>query len=129
MASLFQQLDKLFAAMFAHVIDSRDHRDLEDLLVRIRGEISKHQPKASTVGDDTDQTYLGDLGHHFEDLLSSQTAESTSQRQGSTKKPASFEISCGTIESLLQYLQDGLEIPYWGIIVDAFQHLWQTKLQ
>lgn len=120
MASCFQQVDKLFAAMFAHVIESRDHRDLEDILLNIRKEISKHQPKGATAGSDTDDTYLGDLGHHFEDLLSNEAAKSAPQRQEATKKLASFRVTSGTVDSLLQYLQDGLEIPYWEIIIDAF---------
>lgn len=121
MASRFRQLDKLFAAMFVHVIESRDHGDLVDLLLRIRLEIAKYQPNgSSTAGSDADDTYLGDLGHHFEDLLFNQIEKLTPQRQGKENRLTSFRVTSGTMESLFQYLQDGLEIPYWEIIIDAF---------
>jgi hypothetical protein len=132
-ARLFLRLDRLFAAMFVHIAQEYDHNDLRDLLSQIRCEITRKQPHDSNANSDRDVNFLGDLGHHCEALLrqksqSEKIAERDEKFQPNPAPPvpdeidheSQFEVSHGTEESLLRYLQDSLEIPYWKIMLDAF---------
>jgi hypothetical protein len=132
-ARLFLRLDRLFAAMFVHVAQEYDHTDLRDLLSQIRCEITRKQPHESNINSDRDLNFLGDLGHHCEALLRQKSHSDAFAERDKRYPPNSqpiepdeidhesqFEISHGTEDSLLRYLQDGLEIPYWKIMLDAF---------
>lgn len=123
--------------MFVHIAQEYDRTDLLDLLSQIRGEITRKQPHDSNANNDRDVNFLGDLGHHCEALLRQKShSDTVAKTEGNyppnypSKSPplkpdeidheSQFEVSHGTEESLLRYLQDGLEIPYWKIMLDAF---------
>lgn len=109
------RLDRLFAALFFHIVSS--HGDcpqcgLADLLGHLREEIQKRQPKEQPVS-------VGDLGNHCEALLDYHLRAARIPRRGSDRPPE-YIVTHGNIETLLEYLQNGLEIPYWKIMLEIF---------
>lgn len=122
-ARSFTDLDELFAAMFVQVIEASDFSTLGQMLKEIRHEISIRQATESTSKDDQD-AYLGDLGQHCEALLKhygcvASALDVWSSPHDTTNIPE-FRNRKGSEESLLEYLQDGLELPYWKVMLDAF---------
>jgi hypothetical protein len=115
---LFTDLDEFFAAMFVHIIMASDMSALKDDLEDIRHEISLRQKADSSDGDDHDAIYLGDLGHYCEILLEhhQQANLDTSDK----RSPPEFVSTHSDEQSWLDYLEDGFEIPYWKMMLDAF---------
>jgi hypothetical protein len=105
--------------MFVHIILASDLSALQEDLEAIRLQISLRQIKeSSSQVDDPDPIYLGDLGHHCENLLQHhQQAKLDSSDKGS---PPEFTSTQSDEQSWLDYLQDGFEIPYWKMMLDAF---------
>lgn len=122
-ARSFTDLDELFAAMFVQVIEASDFSTLGQMLKDIRHEISVRQATESTSKDDQD-TYLGDLGQHCETLLKyygyvTSALDVWSEPHDIPSVPE-FRNRKGSEQSLLEYLQDGFELPYWKVMLDAF---------
>jgi len=122
-ARSFMDLDELFAAMFVQVIEASDFSTLSEMLRDIRHEISMRQATESTSKDEQD-TYLGDLGQHCETLLKHYECITGALDVWSSPKDTAsipeFRNRKGSEQSLLEYLQDGFELPYWKIMLDAF---------
>jgi hypothetical protein len=105
--------------MFVHIILASDLSALKEDLEAIRLQISLTQTKeSSSQVHDPDKIYLGDLGHHCENLLEHhKQANLDSSDKGS---PPEFTSTHSDEQSWLDYLQDGFEIPYWKMMLDAF---------
>lgn len=117
-ARLFTDLDEFFAAMFVHVVLSSDATKLSRELARIRREITSRQSPDSSQGANQGSIYLGDLGHYCEALLKhNRQAEHTSD--ASTSLPE-FRPTHSDEQSWIDYLEDGFEIPYWKLMLNAF---------
>jgi hypothetical protein len=115
---LFTDLDEFFAAMFVHIIMASDISSLREDLEDIRHEISTRQTTDSCDGDDQDTIYLGDLGHHCENLLEHHRQARRDSKD--TRSPPEFTSTHSDEQSWLDYLEDGFEIPYWKMMLDAF---------
>jgi hypothetical protein len=122
-ARSFTDLDELFAAMFVQVIEASDFSTLDQTLKDIRHEISVRQATDSTSKDDQD-TYLGDLGQHCEALLKHYGCVTSALdvwlKPHDNPSIPEFRNRKGSEQSLLEYLQDGFELPYWKVMLDAF---------
>ena len=109
--------------MFVHIIEASDFSTLGQMLKEIRHEISIRQATESTSKDDQD-TYFGDLGQHCEALLKHYGCVASAlyvwSRAHDTTSIPEFRNRKGSEQSLLEYLQDGFELPYWKIMLDAF---------
>jgi hypothetical protein len=111
-------LDELFAAMFFHIIQASNYSTLSERMNEIRHEISVRQTtEPVTKGDKS--AYLGDLGQHCEELL--RRYERAKQRpDDDAGSIPEFRTRNGSDQSLIDYLEDGFEIPYWKLMLDAF---------
>lgn len=115
---MFTDLDKFFAAMFVHMIMASDIAELRRELQDIRHEISLRQRIESSQEDDQDIVYLGDLGHYCEGLLEHRQ-QAIHNPQDKSPVPE-FTSTHSDERSWLDYLEDGFEIPYWKMMLDAF---------
>lgn len=119
-ARVCQRLDRLFAALFVHLLQAQGCEQVRELLQAIRCEIfDKYTGSSSSEGRPRDP-YLGDLGHFCEATLDHRRA----QQDGAAKETANpaprFHVTHGTKDTLIQYLQDGFEVPYWKMMLDFF---------
>lgn len=117
-ARLSTDLDEFFAAMFVHVALSSDISKLSRELARIRHEITVRQATDSSQSTSQDSIYLGDLGHYCEALLK-QTRQNE-HKPDSTKRLPEFRPTHSDEQSWIDYLEDGFEIPYWKLMLNAF---------
>lgn len=120
-ARLFADLDEFFAAMFVHVVLASDTSKLSEELAVIRREITSRQPTDSShsvQGDSQGGIYLGDLGHYCEALL--KQSERTKDKLAVTTSLLEFRPTHSNEQSWIDYLEDGLELPYWKLMLDAF---------
>jgi hypothetical protein len=120
-ARLFADLDEFFAAMFVHVVLSSDASKLSKELARIRREITARQATDSLhppSGDSQGDIYLGDLGHYCEALLK-QNRQTEHKLDVKTSLPE-FRPTHSDEQSWIDYLEDGFEIPYWKLMLNAF---------
>jgi hypothetical protein len=104
--------------MFVHIIVASDISSLKKDLENIRREISLRQQADSPDGEDQDTIYLGDLGHHCENLL--EHHHHAGHDSNDAKSPPEFTSTHSDEQSWLDYLEDGFEIPYWKMMLDAF---------
>jgi hypothetical protein len=105
--------------MFVHIILASDMSALKEDLEAIRLQISMRQIKeSSSQVDDPDTIYLGDLGHHCENLL--EHHQQAKLDFSDKRSPPEFTSTQSDEQSWLDYLQDGFEIPYWKMMLDAF---------
>lgn len=122
-ARSFTDMDELFAAMFVQVIEASDVSTLGQMLKDIRHEISIRQASESSSKDDQD-IYLGDLGQHCESLLKHYGCVTSAldlwSKPHNIPSVPEFRNRKGSEQSLLEYLQDGFELPYWKVMLDAF---------
>lgn len=117
-ARLFTDLDEFFAGMFVHVMLSSNTSKLNNDLARIRREITSRQATDSAQGDSQGSIYLGDLGHYCEALLK-QNRQTKHQSDATTSLPE-FRPTHSDQQSWIDYLEDGFEIPYWKLMLNAF---------
>lgn len=117
-ARLFTDLDEFFAAMFVHVALSSDTYKLSRELARIRHEITARQATDPSQSTSQDSIYLGDLGHYCEALLK-QNRQNERKPDGTTSLPE-FRPTHSDEQSWIDYLEDGFEIPYWKLMLNAF---------
>jgi len=98
--------------------------DLSDALAKARQEMTNFQTKnASAPVEEPENICLGDLGHHCEDLLRRYMSDAWE-----VEPELDFEITHNSDERLLAYLQDGLELPFWRIILDDFCRVRANKV-
>ena len=117
-ARLFTDLDEFFAGMFVHVVLSSNASKLDKELARIRREITSRQATDSSHSDSQENIYLGDLGHYCEALLK-QSRQTEHKLDASTSLPE-FRPTHSDEQSWIDYLEDGFEIPYWKLMLNAF---------
>jgi hypothetical protein len=117
-ARLFTDLDEFFAAMFVHVVLSSDATKLSSELARIRHEITSRQATDISQGDSRGSIYLGDLGHYCEALL--KLNKQSEHKPDVTTSPPEFRPTHSDEQSWIDYLEDGFEIPYWKLMLNAF---------
>jgi hypothetical protein len=105
--------------MFVHIILASDMSALKEDLEAIRLQISMRQIKeSSSQVDDPDTIYLGDLGHHCEKLL--EHHQQAKLDSSDKRSPPEFISTHSDEQSWIHYLEDGFEIPYWKMMLDAF---------
>jgi hypothetical protein len=104
--------------MFVHIIMASEISSLRADLEHIRHEISTRQTADSPDGDDQDAIYVGDLGRYCEKLL--EHHRHAGHDSDDTKSPPEFTSTHSDEQSWLDYLEDGFEIPYWKMMLDAF---------
>lgn len=120
-ARLFTDLDEFFAAMFVHVVAASGTSKLSEELANIRREITSRQPTDSShsfQGDCQRGIYLGDLGHFCEALLKQN--KRTRHKLDVTTSLLEFRPTHSNEQSRIDYLEDGFELPYWKLMLDAF---------
>ena len=117
-ARLFTDLDEFFAAMFVHIMLASDASELSEELGRIRYEIASRQATNSSQGRNQGGIYLGDLGHYCEALLK-EYRQAKHNLDDATSLPE-FTPTHSDEQSWIDYLEDGFEIPYWKLMLDAF---------
>lgn len=107
------------AELFKALIPSLPQDIVEDLLSRAKAVIVESDPNSSSTGNTPSSerrsprsTYLGELGHHLESMSKGKSREFTIHRIGDKR---------------LNYLQDGLELPYWDLIIDLYEAALNTK--
>jgi hypothetical protein len=104
--------------MFVHVVLSSNASKLDKELARIRREITSRQATDSSHSDSQESIYLGDLGHYCEALLK-QSRQTEHKLDASTSFPE-FRPTHSDEQSWIDYLEDGFEIPYWKLMLNAF---------
>ena len=104
--------------MFVHVVLSSNASKLDKELARIRREITSRQATDSSHSDSQENIYLGDLGHYCEALLK-QSRQTEHKLDASTSLPE-FRPTHSDEQSWIDYLEDGFEIPYWKLMLNAF---------
>lgn len=120
-ARLFLHMDKIFAALFRDVLQSHSQSELLDLLGKIRKDISRRQGKNADSSSDQENVFLGDLGHYCEDLHHQQAERTQQPNPNNDSRPRfTFRATHTNDKSLFVYLQDGLEVPYWKLMLDVF---------
>lgn len=104
--------------MFVHIIMATNTSELRECLEDIRHEISLKQMIDASQGNDQKRLFLGDLGHHCESLL--EHHEQAKNDPHDTRSVPEFKLTQSDDQSWLDYLEDGFEIPYWKMMLDAF---------
>ena len=104
--------------MFVHVVSSSDVSKLSKELARIRHEITSRQATDSSQGDSQGSPYLGDLGHYCEALL--ERTRQAKDNLDAVTSPLEYRPTHSDEQSWIDYLEDGFEIPYWRLILNAF---------
>lgn len=88
---------------------NQDH--VRQLLENVRKDIASRQNRNPDRENDSESIYLGDLGHFCEEV---------SRTWSQPTRPIPVFIVTHRRDEILNYLQDALEVPYWGFMVDLF---------
>lgn len=119
-ARLCLQLDRIFAALFVHILQARGRDEVSEHLGQIRRESRGKNTKDSLSESCGSKVYLGDLGHFCEALHEHHETKGTLSAERKATGVPEFNVTHGTKDTFLQYLQDGLEVPYWKMMLDFF---------
>lgn len=93
---------------------------MSELLEKIRCQILEKSKRDSSPDGQPKKAFLGDLGHFCDATTEYRRTHDGSARTGMADRAPRFHVTHGTKDTLLQYLQDGLEVPYWKMMLEFF---------
>jgi len=127
LAKIFLTLDKFFAWLYEAFLHSEPLS--KERALDISSELAEIRCRASPGSISTEEVFLGDLGHHCERVAKYYRSSPIRQAWIGTSRmrivmglDSDYKVSDSNNDANLQYLQDGLEIPYWELILSKVFH-------